>query len=104
MGSKLDRHFNFNKRTGDYLYIYRNQDKYDKEDIKKQEKENTNIDAKREEFAPDISTTRLFEYFSTFVNKTLTVALILIFFYMSIASIIILFGGSHVSITIIIVR
>lgn len=102
MGSKLDGHFNFNKRTGDYLYIYRNQDKYDKEDIKKQEKENTNIDGKREEFVPDISTTRLFKYFLTFVNKSLTVLLILIFFSMSIASISVLFGGNHASIPIII--
>ena len=102
MGSKLDGHFNFNKRTGDYLYIYRNQDEYDKEDIKKQEKENTNIDGKREEFVPDISTTRLFKYFSTFVNKSLTVLLILIFFSMSIASISVLFGGNHASIPIII--
>lgn len=102
MDSKLDGHFNFNKRTGDYLYIYRNQDEDDKEDIKKQEKENTNVDVKREEFASDISTTRLFEYFSTFMNKTLTVALIFIFFSMSIASISILFGGNHASIPIII--
>jgi hypothetical protein len=102
MGSKLDGYFNFNKRTGDYLYIYRNQDEDDKEGIKKQEKENTNVDAKREEFAPDISTTRLFEYFSTFMNKTLTVAFIFLFFFMSMASISVLFGGNHASIPIII--
>lgn len=102
MGSKLDGHFNFNKRTGDYLYIYRNQDEDDKEDIKKQEKENTNVDAKREEFAPDISTTQLFKHFSTFMNKILTIGLMLMFFSMSIASISMLFGGNQGSISVII--
>ena len=102
MGSKLDGHFNFNKRTGDYLYIYRNQGKDDKENIEQQEKQNINVGVNREENITDTSTTQLFKHFSTFMNKILTIGLMLMFFSMSIASISMLFGGNQGSISVII--
>ena len=102
MGSNLDGHFNFNKRTGDYLYIYRNQGKDDKENIEQQEKQNINVGVNREENITDTSTTQLFKHFSTFMNKILTIGLMLMFFSMSIASISMLFGGNQGSISVII--
>lgn len=102
MGSNLDGHFNFNKRTGDYLYIYRNQGKDDKENIEQQEKQNINVGVNREENITDTPTTQLFKHFSTFMNKILTIGLMLMFFSMSIASISMLFGGNQGSISVII--